>query len=116
MDTHGHANRKPKPLTLDIYSALLGGRPRIEPPASPQQPRPEPAASSDEPPMKPWLDERLRQHFGRAATQAASLLEDARLRLVDLVSTSTAGRRDVRPRRRVDVHVPVRDRPRDRAA
>lgn len=108
---HGHANRKPKPLTLDIYSALLGSRPRIEP-----SPPPEPVALPAAVPAKPWFDATMREQFGRCATRAAHLLEDARLRLVDLCSTSTTGKRDVRPRRRVDVHVPTRDSSRDRAA
>ena len=105
---HGHANRKPKPLTLDIYSALVGSRPRMGPTPPPTTPV--------APPARPWLDETMRKRFGRAATQAAHLLEDARLRLVDLCSTSTSGKRDVRPRRGLDVHLPTPDRSRDRAA
>lgn len=77
------ANRKPKPLALDIYSALLGGRPHIEASAPPlaQAPEPKKAAS--------WY-----------ARNAERLLDEARTRLIDLVSVSTVGRHDRRPDRR----------------
>lgn len=112
MSQHGHANRKPKPLNLDIYSALLGGRPRIERPAS--TPVSPPATTT----AKAFLDAPLKEQVGRCAATAALMLADARLRLIDLVSTSTSGKRDRRPRRHVDVTLgpAAAERSRDRAA
>lgn len=96
---NGHANRKPGPLNLDIYCALIGARPRIVRPAP--EPEIEPAA----PPQPPFLEAPLRDQFGRCAAQLALALGEAKLRLVDLVSTSTTGKRDRRPRRRVSVTI-----------
>jgi hypothetical protein len=100
---NGHANRKPGPLNLDIYCALIGARPRIAPPTPPSEDAD--AKSAHEPPQQPFIQAPLREQVGRCAAQLALALEEAKLRLVDLVSTSTTGRRDVRPRRRVTVTI-----------
>lgn len=103
----GQANRKPKPLNLDIYSALLGGRPTIEPPPSAETVRPDRLrvsvrveATIEPGTPRPFLEASLREQFGRCAAQAAFALAEARQRLIDVMSTSTIGRRDRLPQRR----------------
>lgn len=114
MHEHLHGHRKPGPLNLDIYSALLGGRPRIAPRESTDAPA-ERRRVRVEVPVEPTsgdplLDAALRDQLGRCLTQASRVLADVRSRLVGMFQESTIGRKDRRARPRVDVTTTRGDR------
>ena len=119
MADASHGNRKPGPLNLDIYSALLGWRPRIaprEPTPEPQRRRTRGTVRVAERGAEPLVDAALREQVAHGLGRAARVLADVRARLVGVFQESTIGRVDRRPRPRVEVTIADAVRRRDGAS